>query len=257
MTGNVAKAGTWAAEQSASTRRQLILAAMRLMADKGIEGVSLRSVNAAAGTRNASAAHYHFGNKLGLIEAIVETLQRDVDAVRAPRIDELRRRPASERPTVRQIIEVAYGPFMALLFHPEYGLPGIRFLSRLIADTGPELRVLANKFTGPLAFDVFELLREALPEIPERMLKMRILFSMINLINGMSDVLALESSPFGDMSTPGSLEAADHFIQYIAAGISAPPSEPRDDFVEMSRELIRTYREAGSGENALGNDPSS
>jgi AcrR family transcriptional regulator len=235
----------WAAEQSDSTRRQLVLAAMKLMADKGIDGVSLRSVNAAAGARNSSAAHYHFGSKLGLIEAIVETLTQDVQAVRAPLIARLRKRSASERLSPREIIEAAYGPFMGLLFHPEYGLPGIRFLSRLIADTGPELRVLANKFTGPLVHEVFELLQTALPEMPPRVLKMRILFSLINLINGMSDVTALETSPFGDMSTPGSLEAANSFIEYITAGISAPPGPLTDEFIEQSRDIIRVYSESG------------
>jgi len=235
----------WAVEQSKNTRRQLVLAAMRLMAEKGIGSVSLRSVNAAAGARNASAAHYHFGNKLGLIKAIVETLEQDVAAVRAPRIAKLRAQSATRKPSARQIIEAAYGPFMGLLFHPEYRLPGIKFLSRLIVDTGPELRVIANRFTGPLAHEVLDLLRDALPNVPPRVLKMRILFSLINLINGMSDVLALETSPFGDMSTPGSLEAANYFIDYITAGISAPPTAMTDEFVAQSRETIRTYSESG------------
>jgi AcrR family transcriptional regulator len=218
---------------------------MRLMAEKGIGVVSLRSVNAAAGARNASAAHYHFGNKLGLIKAIVETLEQDVAAVRAPLIAKLRAQSATRKPCARQIIEAAYGPFMGLLFHPEYALPGIKFLSRLIVDTGPELRVIANRFTGPLAHEVLDLLRDALPNVPPRVLKMRILFSLINLINGMSDVLARATSPFGDMSTPGSLEAANYFIDYITAGISAPPPAMTDEFVAQSREIIRTYSESG------------
>jgi AcrR family transcriptional regulator len=245
MAAGIQAARPWAAEQSDSTRRQLILAAMRLMAEQGIDGVSLRAVNAGAGARNSSAAHYHFGNKLGLIEAIVETLAKDVDAVRAPLTARLRDRAVSERLSAREVIEAAYGPFMGLLLHPEYGLPGIRFLSRLIADTGPELRVLANKFTGPLAHEVFDLLKEALPDMPAQVLKMRILFSLINLINGMSDVTALETSPFGDMSTPGSLEAANYFIEYITAGISALPGPMTEEFIAQSREIIRTYSESG------------
>lgn len=233
---------TWAVEQSENTRRQLVLAAMRLMAEKGLDGVSLRSVNVAAGAKNASAAHYHFGNKLGLVEAVVTTLERDVSKVRVPLLDALRARSAAETLSSREIIETAYGPFMALLFHPEYGLPGIKFLSRLIVDTSPDVRVLANKFTGPLADDILELLIEALPDVPPRVLKYRILFSLINLINGMSDVAALETSPFGDMSTPGSFEVADHFIEYITAGISAPPSSLNDNFIALCRNFIAAYQ---------------
>lgn len=246
MSISTAEGRNWAAKQSAETRRGLILSAMRLMAEKGIEGVSLRAVNAAAGAKNASAAHYHFGSKLGLVEAIVDLLGDDVARVRAPIVAELRERAKSETLSPREIIEGTYGPFMGLMFHAEYGLAGIRFLARLIVDTGPETRVLANRFTEPLVHEVFSLMVDALPEMPERVLKMRILFSLINLINGMSDVMALETSPFGDMSTPGSLEAANHFLEYIAAGISAPPSEMREGFLKQSREIIQTYREWGT-----------
>ena len=74
----------WALEQTAKTRRQLILAGMRLMAKRGFDGVSMRSVNVAAGAKNSSAAHYHFGSKQGLVEAIVDTLSEDVASVRRP-----------------------------------------------------------------------------------------------------------------------------------------------------------------------------
>ncbi|GAF72170.1 unnamed protein product, partial [marine sediment metagenome] len=43
----LAKNGTkrdWAVEQTSKTRRQLILAGMRLMAKRGFDGVSMRSV---------------------------------------------------------------------------------------------------------------------------------------------------------------------------------------------------------------------
>jgi AcrR family transcriptional regulator len=218
---------------------------MRLMAEKGLEGVSLRSVNAAAGARNSSAAHYHFGNKLGLFSAVVEMFEQDVAAARKPLIEKLRIRSATEKLSAREIIEAAYGPFMGLLFHPEYGLPGLKFLSRLIVDSGPEVRLLANKFTGPLANEVLELLTQALPDLPPKVLKIRILFSLINLINGMSDVVALKMSPFGDMSPPDLLEAANYFIEYITAGISASPSSMTDSFITESGELIRRFRESG------------
>jgi AcrR family transcriptional regulator len=54
------------------TRRELILAAERLFAERGIEGVSLREINLAAKQRNTSAAHYHFGSKDALVDAIFE-----------------------------------------------------------------------------------------------------------------------------------------------------------------------------------------
>ena len=49
------------------------LAAERLFALHGIDGVSLRQIAAEAGSANNSAVHYHFGSKTGLIAAIFRT----------------------------------------------------------------------------------------------------------------------------------------------------------------------------------------
>ena len=43
------------------TRTQLMRAAERLFAERGIEVVSLREINRAAAQRNATALQYHFG----------------------------------------------------------------------------------------------------------------------------------------------------------------------------------------------------
>ena len=55
-----------------STSEQLILAAERLFAEQGIDGVSLRKIGAEAGNANNSAVRYHFGSKQGLLRAILE-----------------------------------------------------------------------------------------------------------------------------------------------------------------------------------------
>ena len=49
---------------------RLVVAAERLFALHGIEGISLRQIAAEAGSGNNSAVHYHFGSKDRLIEAI-------------------------------------------------------------------------------------------------------------------------------------------------------------------------------------------
>ena len=49
-----------------------MLTAERLLAERGLDGVSLREIGAAAGNGNNSAVQYHFGSKDQLIRAIVE-----------------------------------------------------------------------------------------------------------------------------------------------------------------------------------------
>ena len=55
-----------------STKEQIVLAAERLFAERGIEGVSLRQIGAAAGNGNNSAVQYHFGSKDRLVQAVFE-----------------------------------------------------------------------------------------------------------------------------------------------------------------------------------------
>lgn len=57
---------------SPSTKEQIVRAAEQLFAERGIEGVSLRQIGAAAGNGNNSAVQYHFGSKDQLIRAIFE-----------------------------------------------------------------------------------------------------------------------------------------------------------------------------------------
>ena len=78
-----------------SPKEQIVLVAERLIADHGVDGVSLRQISAVAGNGNNSAVHYHFGSKDKLIRAIFE--------YRLPRLRERRalliveRRPSDLR----------------------------------------------------------------------------------------------------------------------------------------------------------------
>ena len=51
-------------------RERLLLAAEQLVAERGVD-VPLRDVARAAGQRNNSAVHYHFGSREGLLEAVL------------------------------------------------------------------------------------------------------------------------------------------------------------------------------------------
>ena len=69
MAGFVSVTNADAPAPSASALR-LVIAAERLFARHGFDGVSLRQVAAEAGSGNNSAVHYHFGSKHRLIAAI-------------------------------------------------------------------------------------------------------------------------------------------------------------------------------------------
>ena len=70
------------------TRQRLIAAAETLFAERGVEGVSLREINAVAGMRNATALQYHFHDRYGLVKAILAKHTPAVDAARHALLDE-------------------------------------------------------------------------------------------------------------------------------------------------------------------------
>lgn len=67
----------------------LVEVAERLFAERGVNGVSLREIGAAAGQRNTGAARYHFGSKEGLVDAVFEHRMVPVNARREELLAEL------------------------------------------------------------------------------------------------------------------------------------------------------------------------
>ncbi len=74
---------------AAATRARLIAAGRTLFAGTGVHATSLKAIVDAAGQRNASALHYHFGDRLGLLAAILETTNRGIEERRKVILDAL------------------------------------------------------------------------------------------------------------------------------------------------------------------------
>lgn len=71
------------------TRAQLIRAAERLFAERGVDSVSLREINREADQRNATALQYHFGDRQGLIRSILAKHELMVESSRNQMLDEI------------------------------------------------------------------------------------------------------------------------------------------------------------------------
>jgi len=108
---------------SISRREALILKAQELFAQKGIDAVSLNEINKAAGQKNTSAMHYHFGNKQGLIDAIIYEHYASIDEDINQRLDHFDALPA-EQQTARALTEANLLPFAKQLDSPR----GVNYL---------------------------------------------------------------------------------------------------------------------------------
>jgi AcrR family transcriptional regulator len=103
---------------STDTRAALISAAEMLFATRGIEGVSLRQVNRTAGQANGGALHYHFGDRVGLLRAIIDKHRADTEARRHALLDQYE---ASWADDLRLLAGALILPLAAKLDDPDGG----------------------------------------------------------------------------------------------------------------------------------------
>jgi len=115
-----------------AARAALVETAERLFAERGIEGVSLRDVSAAAGQRNHSAAQYHFGSRDGLVAAVIEARMSIIDERRRGRLAALRAEGRDD--DLRSLVEALVVPTVEVV-HETDGWYA-RFLSRVRWEPG-------------------------------------------------------------------------------------------------------------------------
>lgn len=154
-----------------STREKLLDTAERLFAEHGLEGVSLRAINAEAGLSPA-ALHYHFGSKQVLVEALLERHMPALMARRRQLLDGLEGEP--ESPTARDVLTALARPLAELL--AEGGAAGLRYLrliQRLQTDRDLDPRYVVDRFPGGVE-RLVPLLQTALPELPLGVLQQRL-----------------------------------------------------------------------------------
>src|SRR3954464_7133754 len=97
------------------TRERLIATAERLFAAEGVNGVSLREIVRASGARNVTALQYHFGDRKGLLRAVLDRHYRDVEAARHAMLDAYE---AEKTPGVRALAAILVHPLADKLAQP-------------------------------------------------------------------------------------------------------------------------------------------
>src|SRR5690348_15673441 len=94
-----------------TTVRRLVDAAERLFAERGIDAVSLREINAAAGQRNSTALQYHFGDRAGLLKAVLAKHRPEIEARRHQLLDEYEARgPLPQADALRSLAAALVRP---------------------------------------------------------------------------------------------------------------------------------------------------
>lgn len=149
-------------------RERILLAAETLIARHGVDGVSVRAINAAVGV-SPGILHYHFGGLDAVVEVLLHRHMRPLIAARAAA---LQQRPAI---TIRDIVAILVLPLARkIIAEQDDGIRYIRLLARLHGDREPHIaRIVGEAASAPANF-LPVLLARALPEIPPDMLAWRV-----------------------------------------------------------------------------------
>lgn len=202
-------------------RDDLLAAAERLFASSGLDGVSLREITAAAGATNASAIQYHFGDREGLIRAVVARHDETVDARRHALLDAIRPDAADVRPLIDALVRpyaaeldrpggAGYLRVMAdLLNHPRFsadwtsrveGSSSVLRWRRMVAPLLDPEAVRRHRRFVAIRFTVTELARRAGQQRPSQQ---RFVDELVDLVCG------LLLAPVTVQSVAGSAAASD------------------------------------------------
>jgi AcrR family transcriptional regulator len=147
-------------------RRRILDAALELFATNGIAGTSLREIRLGAGQGNAGALHYHFGDKDGLLRALLE---REL-----PLLVSRRQALLAEAEDVRSIAAVFVLPFAELATGTEHERWVVQFLSQLHDDVSLSVEDIVALIGETGTTEAYALLRAQVVDIPDPLLAERV-----------------------------------------------------------------------------------
>jgi AcrR family transcriptional regulator len=148
------------------TRQRILDAALERFAVGGISGTSLREIRLAAKQGNAGALHYHFGDKDGLLRALLE---REL-----PLLVDRRRALLDAATDLRSTAAVFVQPFAELATGTDHERQVVQFLSQLHDDVSLSIEDIVALIGDTGTKGAADRLRPLLPDIPEDVLAERL-----------------------------------------------------------------------------------
>lgn len=219
---------------AADTKQIILDTAERLIAEKGIDAVSLRSITSAASV-NLAAVHYHFGSKEALVEKVFERRVTPLNTRRLEMLTAAEERAGDDQLEVEEVLRALIAPAMRL--YQQEGSEGRRFMQmcgRIYSEQAEYVQRIFDNLFGEIVSRFTVAFRAALPEVPEVDRAWRIHFCVGAMIHTMSDSEKLKRFSNG-MCDPSNTDAAiEHMVQFCAAGLRAEISDR-----EMEQDLTK------------------
>ncbi len=208
-----------------ATRQQLLEAALLLFARYGVEAVSIREITKAAGQANQSAVHYHFTDRDGLVMAVIDHVCEQLAPLQAQASAQLSAIAATRAPTVREVVTLGFQPLVQLHMASSSGRVALRFLSRLLWQSGTQAfdRMILRLWPY-FQQQIVPHLEAALPHKPKLAVAVQSMIAVTTVIHMLADtrLLANEAVLGLDQTfreNPG--QVAEYFLDFLVGGLTA------------------------------------
>lgn len=198
-----------------ATRELLMVTAERLFAMNGVEGVSLREIQAAAGQSNSSVITYHFGSQAGLVRALLEFRYQRINARRAELLREARDRGVAGDP--RETVWIIVRPLIESVDAGEMFVP---FLARVSANSRTFAEYLPRRMD-----DAVDVLRETVSSQLSVMPERARLGREVQLYNSVLNLLAELARGHQRISEAQLSNYVDGWVGMLTAPMSPATSE--------------------------------
>jgi AcrR family transcriptional regulator len=206
-----------------ATREHLLDVAEQLYGERGIAAVSLREIRLAAGSRNTAAMQFHFGDRDGLLDALIARHMPRIAQRQQVLYDELitTRRQA----TRRRLVEVLVRPVA------EYatGQPQERAWVKIMAELAslPDLHLKEMASVAPDAgiragAELFEQLRRTMPSALARE---RLIVLAQSSVHTAADYARLQDNPTDSRRHLKPNAFIENLIDMRTGALFAPVSE--------------------------------
>jgi AcrR family transcriptional regulator len=174
------------ASRSAQTREKLLLAAQQMYGDRSIDSVSLNEITTLAGQKNRNALRYHFGDRVGLLQAIIDRHAEPVSILRRNYLEELDTDRLGAARSAAQLLIIPLGQYIDE--SPE-GVHYISILSQLAALNSDIVNPAADsrvKIHGEPLLD--PLMRKAMTHLRPAETRRRLFVVLSITFHGIADV---------------------------------------------------------------------
>ena len=194
-------------------REKLILSAISLYAQKGIDGVSLREIGVSSGAKNSGVMQYHFGSKLGLLSAIMEKIVQHLLLLKA-------QNPPQEAENIDTLVKQTVKNIATIVSVYDWGEDAVKVMSRMLMETSDDIRNIINRYFSEHSVQLYQRISTFYPDVEPNKIKLRVLLALDCIIHGMSESKSLSNSPVGKISFYNKQELVDQLSDFIVGGIT-------------------------------------